>query len=300
LVQKTLQSIQKKGNSLGDSKRKRPAWTKKLDFTIKDARKEPVDVLWWVGDYASLDPRSQKVSIAFAQLLNKAGVDFGILYEGEMTAGNDVRRVGEEGLYVHLAESNIELLNSCEFKQMVTTDPHTYNTIRNEYPEFGGEYQIEHASAMVKRLIDSGEIQLDRKLDYRVTYHDPCHLGRYNKGYEPPRDAIQLIGCELIEMPRNRDNSFCCGAGGGRIWTADPIELQKPSQNRAEEAAEIDGLNCLVVSCPKCMTMMEDGMKTTGNEGKWEVKDMIELVSECVDFGGPEAEAAETVEEAGA
>ncbi len=292
-LQKVLQNIQTKGNALGENKRKRPAWTKKLDFQIKDARAEAVDVLWFVGDYASFDPRYQKVSQAFARILHGAGVDFGILYEDEMTAGNDVRRVGEEGLYQHLAETNIETLAACTFKRIVTTDPHTYNTIRNEYPEFGGRYEIEHASAMIRRMLAEGQIRLKKKLDYRVTYHDPCHLGRLNKGYDPPRESIRILGAELVEMKRSRDNSFCCGAGGGRIWIPDPTDKQKPSENRMREAAQIDGLNVFVVNCPKCMNMFEDARKSTGNEERFQVMELIELVADCMDFDQHRADAGQ-------
>jgi len=285
ILQKTLQTIHKSGNSFGESKRKRAAWTKELPFEIKDARKEPVDVVWFVGDYASFDPRNQKVSRAFARLLKQAGVDFGLLFEGEMNAGNDVRRVGEEGLYEHLATSNIDTLKGCEFKSIVTTDPHSYNTIRNEYPDFDGVFEIQHYTTLVKKLIEEGRLTLKNNVDYRVTFHDPCHLGRYNKGYDAPRDVLKMLGCDLIEMERNRDNSFCCGAGGGRIWIPDPVELEKPSHNRIKEADRIEGLQVFVVSCPKDLTMFEDALKTSGLEGKFIVRELIELIEECVDHG---------------
>ncbi len=294
-LQKALQNIHNKGNSLGENKRKRPAWTKKLDFEIKDARAEKVDVLWFVGDFASFDPRYQKVSQAFARILHRAGVDFGILYEAEMNAGNDVRRVGEEGLFQHLAESNIETLKECDFERIVTTDPHSYNTIKNEYPDFEGNFEIEHASAMIQRMLADGKIELKKTLDYRVTYHDPCHLGRLNKGYDPPRESIRMLGADLVEMERSRDNSFCCGAGGGRIWIPDPTDKEKPSENRAREAARIDGLDVLVVNCPKCMNMFEDARKSTGNEETFRVMELIELVEECMDLGdGAATDGAET------
>lgn len=288
ILQKTLQSIHKSGNSFGESKRKRAAWTKALPFEIKDARKEPVDVVWFVGDYASFDPRNQKVSQAFAKLLTKAGVNFGLLFEGEMNAGNDVRRVGEEGLYEHLATSNIDTLKGCEFKSIVTTDPHSYNTIRNEYPHFDGAFEIQHYTTLVRTLIEEGRIKLKKKIAYRVTFHDPCHLGRYNKGYDAPRDILELLGCELVEMKRNRDNSFCCGAGGGRIWIPDPVDLEKPSQNRMKEAGTIEGLQVFVVSCPKDLTMFEDALKTSGYEGQFVVRELIELIAECVEDDEPE------------
>jgi Fe-S oxidoreductase len=288
LLTKTLQTIAKTGNSFGESKRKRAAWTKGLPFAVKDARKEPVDVLWFVGDYASFDPRNQRVTQTFAALLEEAGVDFGILYEAESNAGNDVRRVGEEGLYELLANANVAAMAGASFKTIVTTDPHSYNTIRNEYPDFGGRYQIQHYTSFVKGLFAEGRLRVAKRLPYRATFHDPCHLGRFNKGYEAPRDVLKLLGCELVEMGRSRANSFCCGAGGGRIWIPDPVGSEKPAQNRIREAAAIPGLEVYVVSCPKDLTMFEDALKTTGNEGKFVVKELIELIREAVPARLPE------------
>jgi Fe-S oxidoreductase len=282
LLTKTLQTIHKTGNSFGESKRKRAAWSKALPFKIKDARKEPVEVLWFVGDYASFDPRNQKVTQTFAALLDQAGVDFGILYDGESNAGNDVRRVGEEGLYEVLAGANIAALEGASFKTIVTTDPHSYNTIRNEYPDFGGKYQIQHYTSFLRQLFADGKLKVERPLKRRTTFHDPCHLGRFNKGYEAPRQLLKMLGCELVEMGRTRDNSFCCGAGGGRIWIPDPVGTEKPAQNRIREAAAIPGLEIYVVSCPKDLTMFEDALKTTGNEGKFVVRELIELIREAV------------------
>lgn len=284
---KTLQTIHKTGNSFGESKRKRGAWTKALPFTVKDARKEPVDVLWFVGDYASFDPRNQKVSQTFASLLAEAQVDFGILYDGESNAGNDVRRVGEEGLYEVLATANISALRAASFTSVVTTDPHSYNTIRNEYPDFGGKFSIEHYTSLLCRLFARGALTVRAPLKYRVTFHDPCHLGRFNQGYDAPRELLALLGCELVEMGRCRSNSFCCGAGGGRIWIPDAVGTEKPAQNRIREAATIPGLEIYVVSCPKDLTMFEDALKTTGNEGKFVVKELIELVREALPIARP-------------
>jgi Fe-S oxidoreductase len=282
LLTKTLQTIHKTGNSFGESKRKRGSWAKALPFRIKDARKEPVQVLWFVGDYASFDPRNQKVTQTFATLLYEAGVDFGILYDGESNAGNDVRRVGEEGLYEVLASANIAALDKASFNTIVTTDPHSYNTIRNEYPDFGGRYEIQHYTTFLRGLFADGKLKVRRPLERRVTFHDPCHLGRFNKGYEAPRELLRLLGCELVEMGRCRDNSFCCGAGGGRIWIPDPVGSEKPAQIRIREAAAIPELKVYVVSCPKDLTMFEDALKTTGNEGKFVVRELIELAREAV------------------
>ncbi|MGO9987681.1 MAG: heterodisulfide reductase-related iron-sulfur binding cluster [Steroidobacteraceae bacterium] len=288
LLTKTLQTIHKTGNSFGESKRKRGAWSKSLPFKVKDARKEPVEVLWFVGDYASFDPRNQRVTQTFAALLHEAGVDFGILYDGESNAGNDVRRVGEEGLYEVLAGANVAALASASFNTIVTTDPHSYNTIRNEYPDFGGNYRIQHYTSFLRELFAGGKLEVTRPLKLRATFHDPCHLGRFNKGYEAPREVLKLLGCEIVEMGRTRDNSFCCGAGGGRIWIPDPVGAEKPAQNRIREAAAIPGLEVYVVSCPKDLTMFEDALKTTGNEGKFVVKELIELVRDAVAERRPE------------
>ncbi len=292
LLQKTLQTIHKSGNSFGESKRKRGAWTKALPFPIKDARKEPVDLLWFVGDYASFDPRNQKVSQVFARLLHAAGVDFGILYDAESNAGNDVRRVGEEGLYEHLAESNIAALGAARFQRIVTTDPHSLNTIRNEYPQFGGSWQIIHYTTLLLELQRQGRLRIEPRLALRTTYHDPCHLGRFNKEYDAPRELLRATGCELIEMARSRDNSFCCGAGGGRIWMPDPVGKEKPSQIRIREAAGIEGLEVFVVACPKDLTMFEDAVKTTGNEGRIVVRELLELVEQCATSEAGQAEPA--------
>jgi Fe-S oxidoreductase len=290
LLQKTLQTIHKSGNSFGESRRKRGGWAKGLPFPVKDARKEPVDVLWFVGDYASFDPRNQKVSQAFARLMHAAGIDFGILYDGESNAGNDIRRVGEEGLYEHLAESNISAMQSADFNRVVTTDPHSFNTIKNEYPDFGGQFEIEHYTSFVMKLIEEGRLTVKKQLGHRVTFHDPCHLGRFNKGYDAPRKLLEAIGCELVEMKRCKDNSFCCGAGGGRIWVPDPVGTEKPAQNRMREAASIEGLEVYVVSCPKDLTMFEDALKTTGYEGKFVVRELLEMLEEALEINLVEAE----------
>ena len=209
-----------------------------------------------------------------------------------MTAGNDVRRIGEEGLYQHLTEHNGKVLAACRFQTIVTTDPHSYNTLKNEYSEFGARYTVEHASSFLQRLIVSGRIRFGTTLKRRVAFHDPCHLGRYNRNFEPPRTVLKALGTELTELPRARDNSFCCGGGGGRVWLADAPGKERPSVNRVREAATIEGLETLVVSCPKCMTMLEDAAKTIGSDRSFAVKELIELVAEAMGLTESEAAAA--------
>jgi Fe-S oxidoreductase/nitrate reductase gamma subunit len=289
LLQSTLETIYTSGNSFGEAKRKRARWAKELDFEIKDARKTSCEYLWFVGDYASLDPRNQRNTQALARILHLAGIDFGILYDAEKTAGNDVRRVGEEGLFTSLAEENIEAIAKCDFQRILTSDPHSYNTLKNEYPALGASWaaaEVVHHSELLVELLRSGRLQPPKRLDYRVTYHDPCTLGRYNGVYEQPREVITSLGIELVEMPRNRDNSFCCGAGGGRIWMKELKKegAQRPSENRIDEAVALGGIDFFVVACPKDVTMYEDAIKTSGHANEIKLRELSELVLEALDL----------------
>jgi Fe-S oxidoreductase len=284
-VQAVLQVVHKSGNSFGENRRRRGRWVQDLEFEVKDARRDPVDVLWFVGDYASFDPRSQQVSRCLARLLHAADVDFGILYDGEGNSGNDVRRIGEEGLFESLAADNIDVLSKCDFSRIVTSDPHSLNTLRNEYPEFGGSWTVMHHTELLLELIEARRLELRNRLSYRVTYHDPCHLGRFNAEYANPRRLLELMGCVLVEMPRNRDNSFCCGAGGGQIWTSGPAGAERPSENRIREATSLPEVELFVVTCPKDVTMYEDAIKTSGNSSRIQLRELTELVEEAIGLG---------------
>ncbi|HYH22001.1 MAG TPA: heterodisulfide reductase-related iron-sulfur binding cluster [Azospirillum sp.] len=281
ILRGVLESVGKVGNSFGEPARKRGAWTRDLEFPVKDARKQPVEALWFVGDFASFDPRSQTVSRTVARLFRTAGLDFGLLFEGERTAGNDVRRVGEEGLFESLAAHNTAQLDAATFDWIVTTDPHSLNTIRNEYP---GEREVRHYTNVLADLLESGRLTVTRPLGRRVTLHDPCHLGRLNKEYDAPRRVLRAIGCDVVEMPRSRDNSFCCGAGGGRIWVPDPPGTEKPAHHRMHEAAALDGIDVFVTCCPKDLTMFEDARKASGHEADFVVADIAELVAEAIEL----------------
>jgi Fe-S oxidoreductase/nitrate reductase gamma subunit len=287
-VQKVFQNLDRYGNSFGQPERNRARWTRGLDFKVKDARKEPVEVLWFVGDYASFDPRCQEVSRALARLLTAAGVDFGILHEGEHSAGNDVRRVGEEGLYEALAQHNIETLNECEFGEIITTDPHTLNTLRNEYPMLGGRWKVRHHTELLAELVAAGRISCGAPLrDAVATYHDPCYLGRYSGVFDPPRTLITATGARLAEMGRCRENSFCCGAGGGRIWMDELGTGERPSDQRIREAMEIPGVTHFVVACPKDVNMYEAAVRATGFGDRLKVVEITELLSAAM-CDGPE------------
>jgi Fe-S oxidoreductase len=289
-LQEAFGNLQRYGNSFGQSERKRAVWTQGLDFKPKDARKGPVEWLWYLGEYACYHPTLQQTTRAFARVLHAAEVDFGILYEGERNTGNDARRAGEEGLFELLREKNTATMQKAKFNNIFTTDPHVYNTLKNEYPDLNhGRHPVYHYTQVLQDLLDRGRLKIEHKLPYRVTYHDPCYLGRYNGVYEPPRKVLRALGVELKEMPRSRRASFCCGGGGGRVWMEEIGEAHsRPSESRVKEAASLDGVEMLVVACPKDYVMFTDALKTTGLEGRITVRDLSDLVAEAV---GAEAAA---------
>jgi Fe-S oxidoreductase/nitrate reductase gamma subunit len=280
-LQDALANLGRYGNSFGQSDRMRAKWTQLIQPKIKDIRREPAEYLWFVGDYASYSSSLTEISQITASVFQNIGLDFGILYEGERNAGNDARRVGEEGLFEMLLEKNNAAFGKSEFQTIITTDPHSYNTLKNEYPE-DGRHPVLHYTELLDNLISSGKIKFSKKLGYKVTFHDPCYLGRYNGIYDAPRRVIAATGCELVEMPRCRENSFCCGAGGGRIWMEEGEVKERPSESRINEAARLDGVQIFVVACPKDITMYRDAVKTTQKEDNIVVKDLIELVNEAL------------------
>ena len=307
-VQDVFGNVMQNGNTFGDSPQSRADWADELDFDIEDAREEAVEYLWYVGDYPSYDDRNKQVARSLARILDAADVSFGILFEDEKYDGNDIRRIGEEFLYVELAGHHVEAWDDCEFEKIVCTDPHSYNTFKNEYPavdfdEFAddpmmpfeydeawnadGAVEVLHWTQAIEELVTDDTLPISgTELDYTVTYHDPCHLGRYNDEYEAPRELIRATGVDLYEMPRNRADSFCCGGGGGGLWM-DFDEDPKPSEERLREALEDTDAGAavekFVVACPMCMTMYEDGRKTGGFEDEIEVVDVAELLIEAIE-----------------
>ncbi len=279
-LREALRNLAQQGNSFGRSARSRARWTRDLPFEVPDARRQPVRYLWFVGDFASFDERLQELSRTLARVLHEAGVDFGLLYEAERNAGNDVRRVGEEGLFELLVEENLEALRQARFEELFTTDPHSYNTLRNEYPGFGLEREVRHHTELLAELVAEGRLPV-APLGRRVTYHDPCYLARYNGLTEAPRRLLAALGCEVVEMPRNRQNTYCCGAGGGRIWMADTGAAERPSEGRIREAAAL-GVELFVVACPKDLVMYSEAAKTTGLDDRLAVVEVVSLVAEAV------------------
>jgi Fe-S oxidoreductase len=283
LLQQTLENYGRQGNSYGKSARLRARWAKGLEFKVPDARKEPVEYVWFVGDFASFDERVQLASRTVARILHDAGISFGLLYEGERNAGNDVRRIGEEGLFEMLVEQNMGVLAEAQYEAIFTTDPHSLNALRNEYPRFGLDKPVYHYTELLADLVARGAISLRTPLSgTRVTYHDPCYLARYNRITEAPRRLIEATGAELVEMPRNGTNTFCCGAGGGRIWmTDDPEVTERPSEQRIREAQTLGHIDYFLVSCPKDLAMYSDAAKVVGAD--FEVAELTALVERALE-----------------
>ncbi len=292
-IQTALESLAKKGNWFNKGSRARARWTKGLDFKVKDVSKQEAEYLWFVGDTASFDARVIPNTQAVARIFHQAGVDFGILGRAERNSGNDVRRVGEEGLFEQLAEDNAAALKKAKFKKIVTTDPHSLNALRNEYGPFvQDQLEVLHYTKLLLALFEDGKLTVQKPLtQYKVTYHDPCYLGRYNGEFDAPRRLLEILGVEFHEMPRNCENSYCCGAGGGQIWLGTTPPGERPAENRIREALSVlqpssNGVSekqlLFIVTCPKDMIMYGDAVKTTGNEGVIEVRDIIQLVEEAI------------------
>ena len=292
-LQDALTRLGRYGNAFGQPERKRAQWTKDLPFPVPDARKEAVEYLWYVGYYASYDARLQPISRLTAGLFRRAGLQFGILYEAERNTGNDARRAGEEGLFDLLREKNLDVLRKATFNRVVTTDPHTFHALKNEYgangrvkaDEDGCPFPrdaVQHYSELLNELLQSGELTVSQSLPYTVTYQDPCYLGRYNGVFDAPRQVLQRLGVKLIEMPRHGAQSFCCGAGGGRIMMKDMPDIkERPAVLRVQEALKLEGVTHLVVACPKDYAMLQDAVKTVGAESRLRVVDLSELVEEA-------------------
>jgi Fe-S oxidoreductase len=290
-LQAALSNSRRYGNSFGESPRKRAEWTR--DFTVPvpilAEHKEPVDVLWFVGDYGSYHPRVQLVSKALAKVLHVLRVNFGILGPEENSDGDTQAFTGEWGLFELLARKNIKAMSRHTFKEIITADPHAYNALKHEYPRLGFTVPIRHHTEFLMERVGMLKSWFKNRPSMRVTYHDPCYLGRANDNnlYEEPRQLLQAIpGVELVEMSHNRALSLCCGGGGGGMWL-DGFSWEKAhartTEWRIREAMAV-GAQVLAVACPYEAPRFEDAIKSTGNEGKLVVKDVVELLAEAA-FG---------------
>ncbi|MEM1357677.1 MAG: (Fe-S)-binding protein [Bacteroidota bacterium] len=241
--------------------------------------KEP-EILFWVGCAGSFDDRAQKVTRAFAEILTKAGIEFAILGDEEACTGDPARRAGNEFLFQMTALQNIEVLNMYKVKKMVTACPHCFNTIKNEYPALGGNYDIVHHTQLLQELINDGRVKMTEGGTFkgkRITYHDSCYLGRANGVYEAPRAVLEAIDGQLVEMKRSKTNGLCCGAGGAQMWKEDEQGSKRINVERIEEAIDT-GAEIIAVNCPFCLTMMQDGITGKEKQDSVMVYDLSELI----------------------
>jgi heterodisulfide reductase subunit D len=245
------------------------------------ANNETPEVLFWVGCAGSFDQRAQKITKAFATILEKAGIKFAILGKEEMCTGDPARRSGNEFLFQMMAYNNIQVLNGYGIKKIVTTCPHCFNTLKNEYPALGGSYEVIHHTTLLQQLIDDGKIKLKEGGSFKgkkITYHDSCYLGRANNIYEAPRKVLEALDAELVEMKRCRSNGLCCGAGGAQMFKEEEKGTTRVNWERSNEAVET-GAAVIAAACPFCNTMMTDGVKVAEKEESVQVLDVAELVA---------------------
>jgi Fe-S oxidoreductase len=279
-MQAAMRGLENRGHPYQGAVPGRTAWAKGLAVPIL-AEKGDAEYLYWVGCAAAFDERTQKVARALVKILQAAAVDFAILGEEERCTGDVARRIGHEFLFQLQAQGNIETLNGHRVKKIVTACPHCYNTLRHEYPQFGGQYEVIHHTALIQDLLLQGRLRPVRPLERSVAYHDACYLGRHNSIYEPPRTVLgQLPGVRTLEMERHGEKGFCCGAGGGLLWFEERTG-KRVNVERAEEALRV-GPNVVATGCPFCLTMFEDGLRATDATERLQAKDIAELVADSL------------------
>ena len=286
-AQRAMTNIERQGNPWGMNRKERVNWRDALEDvvipTAKELKKagEEFDYLFFVGSMGSYDNRSQKITQSFARLLNQAGVKVAILGNEEKNSGDTPRRLGNEFLFQELANENIETFKKYEVKKIVTMDPHAFNTLKNEYPEFGLEAEVYHHTELLEKLIKEGKLTPKNKVDEVITYHDSCYLGRYNNVYDAPREILKAIpGVKVVEPERNRENSMCCGAGGGLMW----MEEDTGTRINVARTEQLLETNPTVIStgCPYCLTMISDGTKAKEVDEKVQTLDVVEILEKSI------------------
>jgi Fe-S oxidoreductase len=278
-LQNTFNHMERAGNPFGMPVEERVAWTKDLPFAVPTLADKPdPEVLYWVGCAVAFDPRAQKIARSMATIFNAARLDWAVLGKDEQCTGDTARRTGNEYLFVQMAEANISVLNEIKAKTIVTTCPHCFHTIANEYPQFGGDYVVKHHTDFIDELVKGGKIKVDAGSDGSVTYHDPCYLGRHNGIYDQPRGLIESTGAKLTEPDRSRSNSFCCGAGGGQFWKEEEKGKERVSTNRYRELKQT-GAKTVATGCPFCMRMLTEETAKEEPETAMEVLDIAEIVA---------------------
>jgi Fe-S oxidoreductase len=271
-------SLVGEGNPLNEERKNREKWAEGL--SVK-AFTEGMEILYFPDCYCSYDPRLKKVARATAAILNKAGVDFGILGTKENCCGESIRKTGDEDVFKRLAKENIKTFIDNGVKKILVSSPHCYHTFKNEYPEFKVNFEVVHISQYLLELIHEGRLELTKEYGKKVTWHDPCYLGRHNGIYDEPREVLKKIpGLELHEMPESRVDSFCCGGGGGRIWMETPKD-ERFSDLRLEQAVGV-GAEVLATSCPYCITNFEDSRLNRENSEAIEIKEITEIIAEVI------------------
>ncbi len=271
-------SLISEGNPIQGDRKKRADWAK--DLSVKTYA-EGMEALYFVGCYLSYDPRMKKVATATANILKKAGVDFGILGSQENCCGESIRKTGSEEVFKRLARENIKTFIDNGVKKVIVSSPHCYHTFKNEYPEFMVNFDVVYISQYILELVNEGRLELKEQFSKKVTYHDPCYLGRHNGIYDEPRDLLKKVsGLELVEMESHGKNSLCCGGGGGRIWMDTPQE-ERFSDIRLKQAKEV-GAQVLATSCPYCITNFEESRLNLEYEDVLEIKDITEIINEML------------------
>lgn len=271
-------SVHSNGNPWSEPREKRTAWMEGLDVPIFG---EDTEYLLFVCCTSAYDARSQNIAKAMVKVLSAAGVSFGVIGEEESCCSESVRKIGDEELFMNTAQKNIKLYGEKGVKKIIATSPHCYHTFTKEYPEFGGDFEVVHYTQLLAGLLEEGKLKLSGTLNKKVTYHDPCYLGRHNDVYEEPRALISAVtDGNLVEMKRIRNESLCCGAGGGRLWMETKPEWRF-SDIRIHEACET-GAPILATACPYCISMLEDSRKTVNKEDEIEIKDISELIAEVL------------------
>jgi Fe-S oxidoreductase len=279
---KAFVAMENQGNPWGLGRQQRAAWTAKLDFPVRvlgEPGSETAEYLWFVGCAGSYDDRNASVSVALARLLHRAGIDFAILGPRESCNGDPARRAGNEYLWQQLATDNIRTLGEFGVKKVITQCPHCFNTLANEYPQLGGDYEVVHHSQLLAELLRQGRLEAPEPDNATVTYHDPCYLGRHNDVYLAPREVVAAGGGEMREMERHGTKAMCCGAGGARFWMEEPtgkkINLERTEQALATGATEV------AVACPFCYVMLDDAVRELGRDGEIRVRDVaVRLLGE--------------------
>ena len=275
-----LRDVERASNPWGKAQSQRADWANELGVRVLEPGEPAPEYLYWVGCASSFDERAQKTAASTAKLLKSAGVDFAILGPRESCTGDPARRIGNEYVYQALAEQNVETLNDAGVKKIVANCPHCFNTLANEYPDFGGRYEVIHHTELLSSLVKAGKLRPNRDQGLKITYHDSCYLARHNDVLAPPRELVSAVG-SAQEMERSGKRTFCCGAGGAHMWMeerAKPINLE-----RVKEAAGT-GAGTLAVACPYCTVMLDDGVQSTGDELR--VVDVATLLVEAIDESG--------------